>query len=810
MDKYELGRKVIEDLNCEFKSLDIEKFNEADTRFRFIDTILTQCLEWDLKDINNEDVKDGNYADYKLNLFRPVAVLEAKRVGNYFELPVGKKKIIMPLKSICKDNPNIKAALLQVSGYCHERGIQIGIISNGWQIIAFIANRNDSISPLDGVALVIPSLEVFLNNYKEVWNCLSKIGFQEEYLTKKLVGSTEEVLPPKLSSTITDYPGIKNRNPFQVDLEILSDLVLEDIIREKSIEKDFLSECYCKSGSLSQYSILSKQILSTRYTYLFESNDKKATLDQIATKKGISGELLELFANSMSKRPILLIGDVGVGKSTFIDNLLLVEAPQVFEKSITFKIDLGSKAIISLDVRVSIIKIIKEQLQDLYNIDINDDDFVRHAYFSELANFKKSVQVKRLYEIDLNKAIEKEIDFLSELVSDEITHIKKSLEHISKNQKKQIIVFIDNCDQRNDNDQETAFLVSQEFAADWPVVAFLCLRPETFHRTKKKEGALSGYHPKAFTIAPPRIDEVIIRRLSFAQKITSGEIHLSNLQNKTSFSKLDELIECFKESLEVNHGLYKFFENVSNGNIRIAIELIKKFFGSGHVDTEKILNIIETTGNYTIPVHEVLRSVIFGDNIYYSPSNLEITNIFDVRTNDSKDHFTISFILGILNDCSVNNRNEGFIEITEIYSQMQKIGYIPSTIDLALNFMYSKGLFETSEKGNVLNIEKNNLKIRATGTGIYHLNYLINSFTYVDAIIVDTPIFDIESRGKITNSHDINKRLERTKLFTDYLDGVWKENNFQNSHFLWTQKSKELREDIDKIIGRVKTTHTQP
>lgn len=806
MEKYEQGRKVIEDLNNEFKTLQIKKFNEADTRFRFIDTILTQCLNWELKNIDNEDVKDGNYADYKLNLFRSVAVLEAKRIGNYFELPVGKKKIIMSLKSICKDNANIKAALLQVSSYCHERGIQIGIVSNGWQFIAFIANRNDSVSPLEGDALVIPSLDIFLNNYKEVWNCLSKTGFQEDYLVKKLLGASEEVLPPKLSSTITDYPGIKNRNPFQVDLEILSDLVLEDVIREKSIEKDFLSECYCKSGSLSQYSVLSKQILSTRYTYLFESNDKKATLDQIATKKGISGELLELFANSMSKRPILLIGDVGVGKSTFIDNLLLVEAPQVFEKSITFKIDLGSKAIISLDVRISIIKIIKEQLQDLYDIDINDDDFVRHAYFSELANFKKSVQVKRLYDIDINKAIEKEIEFLSDLVSDEIKHIKKSLEHISKNQKKQIIVFIDNCDQRNDNDQETAFLISQEFAADWPVVAFLCLRPETFHRTKKKEGALSGYHPKAFTIAPPRIDEVISKRLSFAQKITSGEIQLSNLQNKTSFIKLDELIECFKESLEVNHGLYKFFENVSNGNIRIAVELIKKFFGSGHVDTEKILNIIETQGHYTIPVHEVLRSVIFGDNIYYSPSNIEITNIFDVRTNDSKDHFTISFILGILHDCSVNNRNEGFIEITEVYSQMQKIGYIPSTIDSALNFMYSKGLFETSEKGNILNTDKSNLKIRATGAGIYHLNYLMNSFTYVDAVIVDTPIFNIETRGKIINAHDISKRLERAKIFTDYLDRIWQENNFQNTYFLWLQKSKELREDIDKISVRIKST----
>lgn len=803
IDKYESGRKTLETLIQDFKTLNIDKFNEADTRFRFIDEILIECLNWEPKDINNEDVKDGHYADYKLNLFRPVAVWEAKRTGNYFELPVGTSKLIMPIKTICKDNPSIKDALNQVSGYCHERGIKIGVVSNGWQIIAFVANRNDSVPPLDGDGLVIPSLEFFLANYKEVWNCLSKNGFQEDYITKKLIGGAEEQLPPKLSSTITQYPGIKNRNPFQVELEIISDLVLEDVIKEKSIEKEFLKDCYCKSGSLSQYSLLSKQILSTRYSYLFEGNDKKAVLEQIATKKGLSSDLVELFANSLSKRPILLIGDVGVGKSTFIDNLLLVEAPTVFEKAITFKIDLGSKAIISLDLKEAILKIIKQQLLELYKIDISEDNFVRHAYFIELENFKKGVTVKRLYEVAPIQAVEKEIEFLTNLIKDEAEHLKKSLEYICKNQKKQIIIFIDNCDQRNDVDQETAFLIAQEFAADWSTIVFVCLRPETFHRTKKKEGALSGYHPKAFTIAPPRIDDVINRRLSFAQKITRGEIALSKLNNTTSFSKLDILIQCFIDSLESNKSLFTFFENVSNGNIRKAIELIKKFFGSGHVNTEKIIGFIESTGKYTIPVHEILRSVIYGDNEHYNPINSEITNLFDIRANAPKDHFTIPLILGLLQDYSINNRNEGFVSIKEIYAYMQKLGYLPITIDLALNSMYSKELFETSEKGNYLNTDKNELMLRATGAGIYHLSHLINSFTYIDAIIVDVPFFEKESREKITNTFGIKERLERAIVFTDYLDTIWDNEKFNNTHFVWKQKSQELRADIERIKSRI-------
>jgi len=802
-DRYERGREILEILIEEFKSIDLKKFNEADTRFRFIDRILIDCLGWEPKDINSEDVKDGHYSDYKLNLFRPVAVWEAKKIGDYFELPAGVSKLIYPLKSIIKDNENIKKALYQVSGYCHERGIPIGVVTNGWQIIAFIANRNDSIAPLEGQALVIPTLNIFLDNYKDVWNYLSKDGFNEDRLLKKLTGEFNEHLPPKLSSTIDDYPGIKNRNSFQTEVEIISDLVLEDVIKDKTIEKEFLEDCYCKSGSLSQYSVLSRQILTTRYSYLFEGNDKKAVLEQVMNKKGVSSDLLDLFANSLSKRPILLIGDVGVGKSTFIDNLLLVEAPQIFQKSITFKIDLGSKAIITFDIRKAILKIIIDQLIDLYNIDIIEDDFVRHAYFVELENFKKSVHVKRLYEIESTKALEKEIEFLSNLVSDEVNHLKNSLEYICKNQSKQIIIFIDNCDQRNDADQESAFLIAQEFATDWPTLVFLSLRPETFHRTKKSTGALSGYHTKAFTISPPRIDDVIIKRLSFAQKITTGEISLSKLQNKTSFSKLELLLESFKNSLIRNRSLFQFIENISNGNVRKSIELIKKFLGSGHVDTEKILSIIEDQGSYVIPVHEVLRSIIFGDNIYYNSYNSDIVNIFDVRNSNESDHFTIPIILGLLNDQSVNSRNEGFLPINEIYSYMQEKGFNPSMIDSALNFMYNKQLFETSEKGNSLRTEKSSLMLRSTSSGIYHINYLITSFTYIDAIIVDVPIFENEVRGQISNKFDIETRLERAKLFTEYLKDVWTRCNFSDTYFIWPIKADELLNDITSIQARI-------
>ena len=102
MSKYESCRGHLEELNSKYLTIDKSSFNEANTRFKFIDIILTKCLGWETKDISCEDSYQGKYSDYTLNLFRSVCVLEAKKTGIYFELPAGSNSLYQPIKSIYK------------------------------------------------------------------------------------------------------------------------------------------------------------------------------------------------------------------------------------------------------------------------------------------------------------------------------------------------------------------------------------------------------------------------------------------------------------------------------------------------------------------------------------------------------------------------------------------------------------------------------------------------------------------------------------------------------------------------------------
>ena len=172
-DPYEESRQNLERLSTWYYE-NKGKRNEATTRFHLIDRLLLECLGWNRDNITEEDNYNGEYTDYTFHIIRPTMILEAKKEGNYFELPEGSDRIIYSLKSICKDNQNLLDSLKQVSSYCQSRGIEIGVVSNGWQFVVFIANRVDGIPPLEGKGYVFPSLEFMLSHFLEFWNVLSK------------------------------------------------------------------------------------------------------------------------------------------------------------------------------------------------------------------------------------------------------------------------------------------------------------------------------------------------------------------------------------------------------------------------------------------------------------------------------------------------------------------------------------------------------------------------------------------------------------------------------------------------------------
>lgn len=779
--------------------------NEATTRRHVIDHIFFECLSWEIPDSYLEEPLGNEYADYTFSSGgNKLLIVEAKKEGALFDIPAGSSRIVRPLRSILRDNSQLRIAVQQVAGYCQHRGVAHAAVTDGHQIVAFVGSRTDGIAPLDANALIFSSLTIALNHFQDLWQALSKPGIENKRLLTMTSGSVNPELPNKLSAAIHNYPGLKSRNPFQADLQMLSEFVLEDIARSQELEPVFLQDCYAQSGALSQYSLLSRNILQARYAALFPEESlipqPPPVIMPAITGKGISNELV---ANSLSRRPILLLGDIGVGKSTFVRRLMKVDAVAQFADSITLSIDFGSQATLAVDLRAFVIDDIERQLREQYEIDIKENSFIRGVYYSDLQRFRSGLYGP-LATIDPSEYQRLEIAELQIRISHGDQHLRLSLEHLQRARRKQIVLVLDNADQRNYETQQQVFLFAQETAEHWPVTVFVSLRPETFYRSTRA-GALSGYHPKAFTISPPRTDILLSKRLDFAIRVTEGEIPLPRFQERTTIvsGSLSSLMQIMKETISKSRDIVEFIDNTSGGNMRVALDMVKGFFGSGHIDTEKMLTIRRNWGSYLIPLHEFIRAVMFGDNVHYDPSRSPIVNLFDISGIDVKEHFTLPLLLSSLRILSDLEAGEGYVPTTAIYDYLQGMGYLPEQIDQAIERGVLGRLLEQSP-GRFTQYESSQVSsLRMTSAGSYHLLRLLHMFTYLDAMIVDTPILDRTVRSSINNVFAIEQRLTRASEFKVYLDSCWESLSSSGDTLDWPKISIDLGKEIESIQLRI-------
>lgn len=805
---FEEGQNNLENLISYFRSaVDQEKRNEATTRLQLIDRMLFECLGWERSGCKSEERFNGTYTDYSFHCPECLLIVEAKKEGIYFELPLGANKTIYDIQYFYKYIPQVYAAIEQALQYCQKRGTPFGMVCNGHQIIAFMGSRVDGRPPEYGKALVLDSLETLKDNFLLGWQCLSKDGVLHRRLSIELQDVTIAPVPDKLSARISNYPGFKSRNSLQTDLQILSDFFVEDITRISGDgeEPEFLRQCYCSSGALSQYAMISKELLRTRYSAMFSTPSRGLILQPATTKKGLNPELI---AKSLSKRPILLIGDVGVGKTMFIRHFCEVDAKDVMNDSIVIYIDFGSKPAIDEDIQGFVENEIKSQLLEKYRIDVEERNFVHAILHGELLKFEKGIY-SDLKSSDPATFRKKQIEYIEEKLKNKDEYMVKSLNHIVKGHKKQIVIFLDNSDQRPDSFQERAFLIGQTMAENWPVTVYISIRPETFYRSRTT-GTLSAYHPRAFTISPPRVDEVIAKRLQYGVDILKRGVGFGADAHITLMaSTLADYLNILAYSFQENRYLIEFLDNVCGGNIRLALEFVKTFIGSGHVDTEKILNIFRKTGKYMVPLHEFLRAVIYVDHEYYSPQASVILNIFDISMPDAKEHFLTPILLAQVERWAQKSTLDGFVHISNIYEYLQTLGYHPNQVSWAIQRLLYRSLLETATKQNKLKDQlaeqySNGTSFyRITTVGVYYVKRLVTQFNYFDAVVVDTPILDYGVRNQIAPEYSIQDRLERTKIFAAYLDSQWLQLPEYDLSFNWPAMRTRLNRDIEYVTGKI-------
>jgi GTPase SAR1 family protein len=292
------------------------------------------------------------------------------------------------------------------------------------------------------------------------------------------------------AGALSQYPLLLPLNDEHQNLRFIAELLIEDVVQTRDVEETFYRQCYCDSGALAQHSLISHNIFRARYAALFDPAENQPLLNPVSNKKGIA-LTKDVIAEALTRRPIVLIGDVGVGKTSFLKHLRYVTAAEQFADSIYVHIDLASQAALSADLTDFVLLEIETHLRKQYGIDISTENLVRGVYALDIKRFEQGI-FQALKESDPAAFQTRLLEFLYDKVKRRDEHLRNCIDHISKGRKKQFIVMIDNADQRSLEIQQRGFVIAQNLAHQWNALVFVALRPQTFYYSKRA-GVLSAY-----------------------------------------------------------------------------------------------------------------------------------------------------------------------------------------------------------------------------------------------------------------------------------------------------------------------------
>ena len=370
--------------------------NESDTRLKVLDRILFEVLDWKHEAVDTEPPTGSGYIDYLLTIGakRGAMIVEAKKKG--LLSPATKSNEVM---NVALSGPVVKPLLpgiQQAMGYALENGVSVAAVTDGNTWLFFKASRTDGIPPMKGKGVLFPSLDAVVANFAKLAELLGSMAIvQRLHLAHLNDAEGISVSSAEQQFLVLDPQGaqMKKRDPLASDAALLFEQFFSRLSNEK--DREMLRDCFVVTEE-SQKADLELQKIIQRVL-----ND----VSSIGTSSGgaLQAELERTLASKRSET-VLLIGNKGAGKSTFVDRFYEQVLPSGIRKQcIVARVDLGEyhgdpKEIVKWSIL---------QLRELLESEICSSqpptyDELQGIFYSEYQRWRVGTR-KYLYETDRMK-----------------------------------------------------------------------------------------------------------------------------------------------------------------------------------------------------------------------------------------------------------------------------------------------------------------------------------------------------------------------------------------------------------------------
>jgi hypothetical protein len=637
---------------------------------------------------------------------------------------------------------------------------------------------------------VFESFQAIDDRFDLFWRCFSPEAMYSNAPATSLLESRKAPAPPKLATRVTNYPAPADRNIIVNELGYVVELVWDET-NSHDDDEYFLRKCYVASEASQSNITLAKKLVEHRHS-----------TDELYVAKALhTNEMPAVFEDDSPEKPIVILGGIGHGKSTFLKHFRHIAAKEALKRYIQLDVNFVDRPDSRSEVGRYIVQEIDRQLLSAYGVDINEDSFVRAALRSELQRFKKTPQAKA-YEADEKGYRTAELGRINIIQENQHEYLRHVFQHLKHARNISVAIFLDNLDRRDDPIQEEAFLRASAMSRDWACLVFVCLRPSTFYRSKES-GVLDSVAPKVIAIASPKTGVLLKKRFLYAQDLANGELPPGTAAARSPLGReitvhlprVAEFLGCCAESFFRDRDLSMVFEAASNGNVRDLLRYVRQMITSKHLNTDKILE--EIPNGYRIPDFEAIRALIFGDYMHYDPTRSIFVNVFDTIHADRSENFSRFLVMHYLNRVAPGSPTFGFCPVATVQQYLCQLGYSADHAIQTLQFLYEKNCVESRVLG--LPWTRGIVDLRVTTLGRYHVNQLVRTFMYVDAVVIDTPILDSTIRTSIEDVQDIFGRVQRAVDFVEYLNACANSLRDADSNRLWSDTYADLQKSIREV-----------
>ncbi|MCA9591392.1 MAG: hypothetical protein KC657_39120, partial [Myxococcales bacterium] len=638
--------------------------------------------------------------------------------------------------------------LKQAARYCNERGIALACATNGFEWIFFRGLSTPTRPWTKGSAIIFSGHDDIVARFDEFLASLSRASAGTSFLHERLELPPTGMLPPsRVPRDVLTFARKERDASVAALVRNISDFLFSEIFGEQ--RGDMLRRCYVAPGSSEEFERSIHRLLKDSESVIDEDGIRAVPTD---AEKFVAH--VDRQESAGAKQPVVVVGNVGVGKTTFLQRSLAQLRSD--RSAICAVVDLEGfgqgGGIDSTAEQTRVATEVLEKLQTAVTTVLKHRDDLSGAaklqgehssretlstlQLNKLQNAKRLGQA--LWSADPTAWLRKEMDLFEQLTSQPIQHLVAYIRHLHGRFRRKdsarypILIAIDNLDLGTDEYQRSIYGLAQRLTRDTNAIVVVCLREDTFRLGREPGGFLtSSAFPFVFHVARPPLDKLLRKRVSFGEYAEANQGLPRGL--RTEGARIREVCELVRTTLlpQKSEAL-ELFAGLAGHNMRAALDLVRALV-DGSLDAP---GRADPSATYAF---ECLLN-----SSSYETLQARVVNCFDAEPAAAPAHALQSRLLAYYSFATEAGPERVLLEdVDRAIANFSGWGYAVALVRWSLENLVKNGLLRDPKGGRRPNHQLPR-RLSITASGHVHLSRLIDLRSYRAAVAASTRWYDRE------------------------------------------------------------------